>query len=174
MCASQAEWVYYAGLDCSLNDVLVASAASALAASAACWAAPPKFGKDAVDKNGRTPLYFAAFYGYANVTLTLLKKDAKVDESDNHRRTPLHVAAKNNHRTVLMALLKAGADVNAVDVDGRTPLHFAAGKGQDRSRVATALLEEGAGVDTVDQLRRTPLHFAANNGHANVIQAKPK
>ena len=78
--------------------------------------------KDMID---RTPLHWAAIYGYTERTKILLKAGAKVNAKNKIGWTPLHLAAWRGYTEVVKILLKAGADVNAMDKDGLTPLQMA-------------------------------------------------
>ncbi|KAM0420988.1 hypothetical protein ACHAPT_011231 [Fusarium lateritium] len=82
---------------------------------------------DSKDKNGWTPLSWAASNGQTEAVARLLDT-GKVDaeSKDTRSRTPLHLATKNGHAGVMELLLtKGGVDVNARDHKKATPLHLA-------------------------------------------------
>ena len=68
---------------------------------------------NAKDANGRTPLHYAAYRGFADVVRLLLDKDADVNAKDDEGKTPLHYAIPPNNYTtlsnnkVVVKLLKA-------------------------------------------------------------------
>lgn len=122
------------------------------------------------DHDSRTPLHYAATYGYEDVARLLLEKGAAaelIDDTDNLGWTPLHLAVKNGRDSMTRLLLEKGAKVDAVGQTlgnfGQTPLHVAALSGHDS--VARLLLEKGAEVNAPDYWGRTPLHEAAKHGH---------
>ena len=80
------------------------------------------------DKNGVTPLHFAAVHGKNPAVLgALLDAGSELEARNKNGWTPLHVAAGfNENLAVLAALLDAGADPKARAEAGWTPLHFAA------------------------------------------------
>ena len=98
------------------------------------------------DKDGKTPLHFAANAGVVNA---LIRKGAKVNDEDKNLITPLHWAAKDGVTEVVKALIAKNACVHAKDKSGRTPLHFAAMR--DHMNVVRALLAvEGIDVNAKD------------------------
>ena len=114
------------------------------------------------DKNGRTPLSYAARYGCEGTAKILLeRRDVNPDSSDNGGRTPLSYAAESGHGGVMKILLERG-DVNADSSDeyGLTPLSYAARSGQED--VGKILLERrDVNPDLCDNDGRTPLSHAA-------------
>jgi ankyrin repeat protein len=101
-----------------------------------------------VDVNGRcqyrscfTPLWGAAYGGYDDEVLFLLKRGADVNRRTSFGHTPLMVAAYKGHESTVRLLLSRGADVNAND-DGVTALTFAKNKG--RSEIVALLRQAGA------------------------------
>ncbi len=118
------------------------------------------------DKNGFTPLHWAAYMGQKEVAECLLAAKAEVNAKDNGGCTPLHRAASNGHKDVAEALLAAKAEVNAKDNGGCTPLHRAAANG--RKEVAALLLANKADVNARDKNGETPLDRAVDAGQKEV------
>jgi hypothetical protein len=83
---------------------------------------------DSKDKDGRTPLSWAAVKGHKAVVKPLLETDkVEVDIKDYGNRTPLFWAAYGGHEAVVKLLLETGkAEVHVVEYNGRTPLSVAA------------------------------------------------
>jgi len=115
------------------------------------------------DKNGRTPLYFAAREANMEATHFFLANHATVDAKDRWGRTPLFAAVYEeplvfDHTPIVTLLIKNGADVTLKDDRGDTPLHLAASLGTD---VIPLLLQQGADVNAINDAGETPLHKAA-------------
>jgi hypothetical protein len=82
------------------------------------------------DRDGYTPLHWAAAYGHTEAAELLLTSKAEVNAKTGFGSTPLHLAAECGGLGVAELLLAKGADLNAKDMLGRTPLHAAAEQGQ--------------------------------------------
>ncbi|QKG22982.1 ankyrin repeat domain-containing protein [Actinomadura verrucosospora] len=65
---------------------------------------------DSRDKDGVSPLHYAARHGHADPVRLLLEAGANPNITENYGFTPLHEAAENGHAEVVRALLTAGAD----------------------------------------------------------------
>jgi|GEM_PF-4281109 len=65
------------------------------------------------DKQGRTLLHWAAFYGFLPVVEFLVKNDAEINRGDEGGWTPLHYAAVQGYADVVRYLVQKGADVKA-------------------------------------------------------------
>ncbi|MGB6946288.1 MAG: ankyrin repeat domain-containing protein [Bryobacteraceae bacterium] len=103
---------------------------------------------NAKQKNGTTPLMFAAGLGYGTGTFA------------TDYATPAELLES------VKVLVAAGADVNAVSDAGDTPLHFSAQASDD---IVKFLVESGAKVDVKDKKGRTPVEMALGiglHGHA--------
>ncbi|KAE8795622.1 Protein STIP1-like protein [Hordeum vulgare] len=83
---------------------------------------------DLVDKEGRTPLFFAT-YCNGGTAEYLLDHGANPDKADNNGGFLLHYAAEIGSCEMVELLLAKGAYVDPVCARG-TPLHIAAGGGQ--------------------------------------------
>lgn len=83
---------------------------------------------EAKDKNGDTPLHFAATSNESCLpTLpALLAHGANVHVVDRSGRTPLHLAAHLGTPEAMAELVERGASIDARDNDGHTPLWMAA------------------------------------------------
>lgn len=112
-------------------------------------------GINRIDREGYTPLAYAAQNGCMDVVTLLAEANAVVDATDDLLGwTPLHFAAKSRHADVVRYLLADGADVNRKTASGHTPLSvalsgssFTHGHEGDRSKTLLVLLESGADVN---------------------------
>jgi ankyrin repeat protein len=131
---------------------------------------------DSKDRNGRTPLSFAAEQGHVSaVKLLLARNDIDTDSKDDDGRTPLSFAVKlqsqshwiydifrighnpEGHRMVIeMFLARTDVNVDSKDRDGRTPLSFAT----EEWNASAAAAFNDIDVDLKDNAGRKPLSHA--------------
>ncbi|RYP19648.1 hypothetical protein DL765_003241 [Monosporascus sp. GIB2] len=126
---------------------------------------------NAKDKDGWTPLLWAAMEGYEAIAKLLLdtgKVDPDVKAKDGG--TPLLLAAVKGHETIAKLLLDTGKiDPDIKDNSGRTPLSWASGKGHEA--FVKLLLDIGkADLDLKDEYGRTPLWYAAKKAHEPIVR----
>ena len=122
----------------------------------------------ATDKDGATPLHWAAGGGKTEVMKLLLAKNAKVDAHAKNGATPLFLAAANGQTAAVKLLLENHAQVNTVsDIPGTgklTPLYTAI-FGNHEETVAVLLEAKGIDVNAKSMRGLTPLHTAAFKGY---------
>ena len=111
------------------------------------------------NREGDTPLHFAAINGLLEATQILLERNADVNSQTNHGSTPLLLASELGHPDVVRLLLDHNADLYLRDSDGDTPLHCAALGGQ--LEVALLLLKLNVEVNSRNVKGLTPLHLAS-------------
>ncbi|MEW5315647.1 MAG: hypothetical protein WDW38_007060 [Sanguina aurantia] len=89
---------------------------------------------DTQDSDGRTPLHWAAYKGYADTIRLLVVLDARYSLPDREGCTPLHWAAIKGHGEACTVLLQGGSNsvLSAKDVTGATPVQLATDKGHLR------------------------------------------
>jgi ankyrin repeat protein len=140
-------------------------------------------GADVNEKNkqGWTPLHFAAVRGQTACAEILIAKGAELNPRTGTEKTPLHFAGERGFLELAQLLVESGADIAAQDDEGWSPLHYAAEK--DKVDVAAYLIAQGAEVDMRSKRGGTPLHEASasaspemillllNNGAEKSIQA---
>ena len=108
-------------------------------------------GINLLDREGYTPLCYAARAGCLEVVKLLVKEGASVDRAEEHGWTPLLRAADQRHAEVVRYLLEHGANPNFTTRLGKTPLSvalagsvFSYGPKGDRDATVGALLEKRA------------------------------
>jgi len=114
------------------------------------------------DEDGKTFLFWTAWYGHTEIADLLLKGGAKVDKKDDNDQTPLH---KTSRTDLARLLLDKGAEVNSQDYSGQTPLHKSKLPG-----IAEVLLNRGAEVNFQDYDGQTPLHIVARYGMVDAAE----
>ncbi|EGD77719.1 hypothetical protein PTSG_08810 [Salpingoeca rosetta] len=117
---------------------------------------------NAIDGEGRTPLFLAAAQGHTAAAEVLLSNGGLVDIQNHDGHTALHMAAHEGHTDMCSRLIKAGARVDVRDTEGNTPLLYACTNTQ--TEACEVLLKAGATVTTGDVEGRTLVHWAAITG----------
>ncbi|CAI8615717.1 unnamed protein product [Vicia faba] len=88
---------------------------------------------DVPDNDGRSPLHWAAYKGYADTIRFLLFRDASQGRQDKDGCTPLHWAALRGHSEACAVLVHAGTkeELMVKDNVGFTPIQLAYDKGHN-------------------------------------------
>jgi cytohesin len=119
------------------------------------------------DKDGWTPLEFAAMFGHKDMVELLLAKGADVNSKDTAcGRTPLHYA---RNESVAELLLTNKAEVDARGKGGETPLFMVVLFGH--KDVVESLLAHGADVNAKINNGETPLYGVQNKETAELLLA---
>ncbi|KAF3435835.1 hypothetical protein FNV43_RR22927 [Rhamnella rubrinervis] len=86
---------------------------------------------EAPDNEGRSPLHWAAYKGFADTIRLLLFRDASQGRQDKEGCTPLHWAAIGGHMEACTVLVHAGTkqELTMKDRAGFTPIQLAFDKG---------------------------------------------
>ncbi|CAL5379305.1 unnamed protein product [Camellia sinensis] len=86
---------------------------------------------DAPDNDGRSPLHWAAYKGFADTIRLLLFRDASQERQDKEGCTPLHWAVIRGHVEACTVLVHAGTkqELSVKDNAGFTPVQLASDKG---------------------------------------------
>ena len=121
------------------------------------------------DRDGATPLMWAAYHGDAELVRRLLDAGAKVDERNVFGTFALAEASIIGSAPVIELLLAAGADPNARNPEGETPLMAVARAGNvDAARL---LLDAGADVNAKEEWGgQTALMWAAAQSQADMVK----
>ncbi|KAM6488331.1 hypothetical protein HDV62DRAFT_347542 [Trichoderma sp. SZMC 28011] len=123
---------------------------------------------NAKDKEGHTPLHYAARYGNLQAVELLVKK-AELNFTNANKETALITACRKHHEDVILRLVKAGADVKVQSSFG-TALQVISLIGC--CRCANAILKrygDSKIVSEKDWLFGTSLHSAAFHGHSELV-----
>lgn len=123
---------------------------------------------NARDKDGSTPMFWAAQLGKADSILCLFNLGANVNERNNYKCTPMFLAAGNNQINCIGCLAGLGADVNARDMVGCTPMFPAAFGGHIES--IQCLVGLGADVNVKAENGMTPIVLAGNAGKTACVE----
>jgi ankyrin repeat protein len=128
---------------------------------------------DLKDKDGRTPLSWAAQIGHNAIVKSLLRS-GKVDVSseDKINFTPLLYAVHKGHKAIVRLLLEKGADTEpkgTIHYNSKTPLLYAAWCGNEA--IVRLLLEKGAYIEAKSiKNSRTPLSCTAEYGYEAIVR----
>ncbi|KAK4855051.1 hypothetical protein QYF36_003526 [Acer negundo] len=118
-----------------------------------------------IDDNGWTPLHYAAYYGYQQVTRTLLEfgKSAAYIGDKYRKMTPLHLATSQGHIDITKEIILCCPDCyDLVDERGWNVLHFAMAslcRKELSSLLENPLMKKL--VKEKDDKGNTPLHVLA-------------
>ena len=121
------------------------AAAERGAVETVCFLVEERVSKNDADKDGWTPILYAAMNGHLLVVQCLLEHGADQNKVNNRGTSPLFIAAHNGHAAVVQYLLGKGADKNKVNNNGATPLWVAVQHGH--AAVVHCLLEQGANTE---------------------------
>ncbi len=121
----------------------------------------------AKDKDGETPLHWAAYSGNPDLVRFLLDKGAAVDAKNARGLAPLAITALQDRTQAAAALIERGADVNVRGPLDVTPLILTAEQGA--VELAKTLIAAGADVGIESRIG-TALHRAAFKGRTEIIR----
>ena len=121
-----------------------------------------------VNCNGRTPLYFAAYYNDIPTINLLVEYHANLDLEDRYTYTPLYIAHKEKNFAAAIALIDAGAKIDTTKVNVQNIFFAAVEFG--RVKGVEILLREGADVLCRNGEGQTALQIAGAARDAEMIQ----
>ncbi len=123
---------------------------------------------DVLDREGRTPLFYAAQDGDSAIAADLIRHGANVNAQDKSLKTPLHFAANAYQPEVAELLLKNGASVDAQDAHGNTPLSDAVFDSKGRGQMIKLLLSSGANKALKNKHGVSPEDLANSIGNYDI------
>ena len=120
------------------------------------------------DKDGLTPLIWAAIQGHEEVVRLLLERGGDLEAKNHNGDTALMWASLMGHKDVVDFMLDRGANADLCEPEsGVTALMAASAKGH--ADVAQVLVERGAAVNARDRNGNTALTHASIKGYAEVV-----
>ena len=122
---------------------------------------------NSTDKDGTTPLHWAAYRGHFAVVHCLVSCGARLDARNKDEQTPLHWAAMTGQQRIFHLLCSAGADIRAVDSHQNSVAHLAVQHGF--LSLAYYAFNYGVGVDATDYEGHTALHWAAYQNNEKAV-----
>jgi uncharacterized protein len=99
---------------------------------------------DPLDREGRSPIFYATQDGDLPILQKLIDSGAAVNLQDKSKETALHFAARSFQPDAARLLIERGAIVDIQDVHGNTALFHAVYDSQGRGELITLLLRSGA------------------------------
>ena len=105
----------------------------------------PTLANAARNRDHKTPLHWAAYFGHTQAVTLLLEYGAQIDAKDSFGIVPLREAAYAGHTEIVKILIDRGSDVNSIDRQ-RISILDAASYGA-HCDIAALLLERGAAVN---------------------------
>ncbi|MDL2270014.1 ankyrin repeat domain-containing protein [Desulfosarcina sp. OttesenSCG-928-G17] len=115
-------------------------------------------GVNGLDKNGVTPLFWAAFAKNPEVAALLVKNGANVNFIGPHGTTPLYNALHKKNEPLALWLLDHGANAHSVTTQGIAPIHLAAMN--NLGTVLSRLIALDADVNALTEQGQSPLCLA--------------
>ncbi len=125
---------------------------------------------DALDREGRTPLFYAVAEGEFEIASQLIMNGANTNARDREGETPLHVAAREYRPELIRLLLANSADVDAQDKHGNTPLFRAVFESRGRGGAIKVLLAAGADRKRKNKYSVSPEELANTIANYDVKQ----
>jgi ankyrin repeat protein len=99
---------------------------------------------DALDREGRTPLFYAIRDGEDGIAEALIRAGSNVNIQDFHGESPLHYASRLYRPHLAQILLQRRSRVDAADIHGNTPLWSAVWSSTKGVEIFKILLANGA------------------------------
>jgi cytohesin len=115
---------------------------------------------DARDRQDKTPLQHAAYWGHKEIVELLIAKKTEIGKTKKELEAAesIHDASRYGNIEAVKQHLAAGMDVDARDAEDKTPLQHAAFGGY--KEIVELLIAKGADLNAKDDAGTTPLDWA--------------
>ena len=120
------------------------------------------------DRNGYTPLHYAAQNRRTEIVKYLLGKQANVNAKTKYSYTPLHFAVMSRSEAIYDQILAQKPNLELKDNAGNTPLFTALQYGNKQA--FNKLIAAGANFKTASRYKQTLLHLACSYGRADIAE----
>ena len=119
---------------------------------------------NAVNEDGRSPLYIASARNRLSVAKYLVTHGARINEATSDGQTPLYTASEYAYSSVVDCLIEHGANIEQPDN------YIACEDGALHS--VESLIAHKARLNTtgVDRFAASPLSVAAERGHFDIVR----
>jgi len=124
------------------------------------------------DKNGNSPMHWAAKNGHQHIVVLLLalaQTVADIDMRNKDGETAFSLCVRESHNSIAQLLIRSGAQINSQNNLGVSPLHLAALLGN--VFLVRLLFSCGATQLTTAMDGYLPIHLACAEGHTEVVKA---
>lgn len=125
---------------------------------------------NAMDRMGRSPLFYAVVDELNGVFDVLIANRADINHADLDGRTALHAAAIHFKAGLAKRLIELHAAIDPQDTNGNTPLMDAVFYSEGRGDVIELLLEAGADRDCENHHGVSPIELANTIANYNVAK----
>ena len=113
---------------------------------------------NALDINGRTPIYWASYRGDTEIIKILAPLTDNPNAPNKNGITPMHLASCLGYSEIVKILVPLTDNPNAPDNQGWTPIHEAASGGH--TEIVKILAPLTANPNAPDDDRHTPIYLA--------------
>ena len=125
------------------------------------------FDLEAKDKNGFSPLHWAAYRKNQEMVEGLFEKGAKVNEENGQSTSVLYISVSKEDYNTTKFLAERNANLNHKISNGSTVLIRAIERGYNP--IAKLLIDSGANIEIADKRNQSPLHWAASQGNEEML-----
>ena len=132
--------------------------------------APLTDNPNAPNKDGNTPIHYAAYYGHTEIVKILAPLTDNPNAPYKDGATPIYWAVRNGHTEIVQILAPLAGNPNAPDEDGNTPIHLAAQRENARIVKILALLTDNPNVP--NKSGKTPCSFTKNAEIRGILYSK--
>ncbi|XP_071145820.1 ankyrin-1-like isoform X1 [Mytilus edulis] len=126
------------------------------------------FNVNVLDKNGRSPLFLAAYFDYTESVELLLNKSANPDLCNDKKISPLHLACLNGSIGMVKLLINYKCSKDIRSYYWHTPLYFASVLGH--TEIVAFLLENKSDANICSKNNNNALHAACHFDNEEIVK----